>query len=155
ESFGQFNVGASLGGGVITLSPISQGSLNTSIFLDFQLKESYSARLNFIYNADYEAFLPNKTVAYAPFVKGVTLKAIINPSLSETFYLEEGLGLSALNERVFSDHNDWDFGVVFSLAIARPIYENFDLAAGAEYNLTMTGTAVKYFSLFLQGKYSF
>lgn len=151
----QISIGASIGGGVIMLSPVSEGSVNSSVFLDYQLSGRISARLNFLYNADYQAFLPNEKAAYRPFVKGLNLKAVISPDLNETFYLEEAAGISVLNDRVFSDHNNWDYGVVFSLSIAKPVFTNFDLAAGAEYNLTFTGTSVQYFSMFLQGKYSF
>lgn len=148
-----FSVGGSLGGGVITLSPINQGSINSSIFIDYKYREDYSLRMILLYNADFQSFLPNNRIAYSPFIKGANLKIIFNPTLDDDFYLEEGLGLSAINERVFSDHNDWDFGVAFSLSIVKPISRKFDLAAGAEYCLTLTGTTVKYFSLFLQGKY--
>lgn len=151
----QVSIGASIGGGVIILSPVSQGSVNSSVFLDYQLSGNISARLNFLYNADYQAYLPNEKAAYRPFIKGFNLKAVISPDLNESLYLEEAVGISALNDRVFSDHNSWDYGVVFSLSIAKPLSSKFDLAAGAEYNLTFTGTSVQYFSMFLQGKYSF
>jgi hypothetical protein len=151
----QISIGASIGGGVIILSPVSQGSVNSSVFLDYQLSEKISARLNFLYNSDYQALLPNEKTAYRPFVKGFNLKALLSPDLNGNFYLEEGAGISILNDRVFSDHNNWDYGVVFSLSIAKPVSSNFDLAAGAEYNLTFTGTSVQYFSMFLQGKYNF
>jgi hypothetical protein len=71
---------------------------------------------------------------------GFNLKGVTTQYFDNKIFLEEGVGLLALNDRTFSDTNIWDYGVVISISVGYDL-RNFDLkgiklGAGAEYGIT-------------------
>ena len=85
------------------------------------------------------------------------MKGITSQSIEPNFFIEEGLGLIALNDRTISETDEWDYGANFSLAAGFDL-RNFDtqgfrVGLGTEYGLTFNNTLASYFSLYLQAQY--
>ena len=84
---------------------------------------------------------------------GFNFKGITTQYFDGKIFLEEGVGLLALNDRTFIDTNVWDYGVVLSLSAGFDI-RNFDLkgfriGAGVEYGITFFNTLPQYSSVHL------
>ena len=93
-----------------------------------------------MYNTDLNSILPNSTKRYYPFIKGFGLKGITSQSIEPNIFIEEGLGLIALNDRTISGTDEWDYGANFSLAAGFDLRsfekEGFKISLGTEYGLT-------------------
>ena len=148
--------GGYFGGGVISGNTSSKGSFSSSIFIEVDpgFYQDLSLRLSFLYHTDFNSILPNTTKRYYPFVKGLGLKGITFQNIEPTLFIEEGLGLIALNDRTISGTDEWDYGVNFSLAAGFDLrnldLNGFKLSLGTEYGLTFFNTLPTYFSLYLQ-----
>jgi hypothetical protein len=112
-----------------------------------------------MYHTDFNSILPNSTKRYYPFIKGLGLKGITSQSIEPIFFIEEGLGLIALNDRTITGTDLWDYGVNFSIAAGfdlRGLAKNgFKLSLGTEYGLTFFNTLPSYFSLYFQAQFFF
>lgn len=163
KSYGQFNslgFGLNLGIGQIKSVSPSLTSFTGSVFLEAEPKftKDVSFLLSFLYARKVEYFLPeDRRNRYFPFVKGFSLRAVIQQPFNEKFFLEEGTGLLYLNDRVFNDVDSWNFGFVVHLLIGVnlkiPYSTGFELGFGGEYGGTVTNTKASYSYLFVQVKY--
>jgi len=153
------SIGGYLGGGVISGNTTSKGSFSSSLFLEVDpgLYRDLSFRFSFLYHTDFNSVLPNSTKKYYPFLKGFGIKGITFQSIEPNFFVEEGLGLIALNDRTISGTNEWDYGTNFSLAAGFDLrdFDNrgFKVSFGTEYGLTFFETLPSYFSLYFQVQY--
>ena len=153
--------GGYLGGGVISGNTTGQGSFSSSFFFEVDpgFYKDLSFRFSFIYHTDFNSILPNSTKRYYPFIKGLGLKGITLQNIEPNFFIEEGLGLIALNDRTISGTDLWDYGVNFSIAAGfdlRGLTKNgLKLSLGTEYGLTFFNTLPSYFSLYLQAQFFF
>lgn len=153
------SIGGYLGGGVISGNTTDKGSFSSSIFIEVDpgFYKDFSIRLNFLYHTDFNSILPNTTKRYYPFIKGFGLKGITSQGIEPNFFIEEGLGLIALNDRTISGTDEWDYGANFSLAAGFDLrdfdVQGFRVSLGTEYGLTFNNTLASYFSLFLQAQY--
>lgn len=154
------SIGAFLGGGIINANSPNITSAAGSIFFETGnvFNTNAAIRFSFLYSTDINQVLPSTTNRYSPFVKGISIKGI-SSQLSKNFYVEEGVGVIALNDRVFSDVNEIDFGFVTSVGAGFDLRKNkptgFRIGAGTDYGFTFTNTYAKYFSLYLQTQYYF
>lgn len=161
ESLSQesLSIGTYLGGGVISGNTASKGSLSSSLFVEVDpgFFKDLSARLSFLFNTDFNSILPNTTKQYYPFLKGFGLKAITSQSIESNLFVEEGLGLIALNDRTISGTKEWDYGINFSISGGFDLRDienkGFKISAGSEYGLTFFNTLPYYFSIYLQAQY--
>ncbi|NWF89947.1 MAG: hypothetical protein HXY50_10860 [Ignavibacteriaceae bacterium] len=155
------SIGTYLGGGVISGNTASKGSFSSSLFVEVDpgFFKDLSARLSFLFNTDFNSILPNTIKRYFPFLKGFGLKAITSQSIEPNLFVEEGLGLIALNDRTISGTNEWDYGINFSIAggfdLRNLKNKGFKISAGTEYGLTFFNTLPSYFSVHLQVQYIF
>jgi len=155
------SIGGYLGGGVISGNTTDKGSFSSSFFFEVDpgFYKDLSFRLSFLYHTDFNSILPNSTKKYYPFIKGLGLKGITSQSIEPNFFIEEGLGLMALNDRTISGTDEWDYGANFSLAAGFDLRDldkhGFKLSLGTEYGLTFFNTLASYFSVYLQAQYSF
>jgi len=153
------SIGGYLGGGVISGNTTDKGSFSSSFFFEVDpgFYKDLSIRLSFLYHTDFNSILPNTTKRYYPFIKGFGLKGITSQSIKPNFFIEEGLGLIALNDRTISGTDEWDYGANFSLAAGFDLRDfgkkGFKVSLGTEYGLTFNNTLASYFSLHLQGQY--
>jgi hypothetical protein len=153
--------GAYLGGGVIRSNSPSQASFTSSIFAEkFLFPADYiSARLSFIYSADFNSIIPGSRLQYNPSVLGVSLKGIYSSYFTYEIFLEQGLGFAALNDRIYRDRNNWDFGMIVSLLggidFRKNTFEGFRIGIGVEYGLTFINSSIHYSSLHFEAQYIF
>ena len=155
------SIGGSLGGGYLQGNSPSVGAATMSLFIETNtvLFAEVYPRLGIIFVKDFNAIVPNVDKPYFPYLQGITFKGITTQYFDGSYFLEEGVGLLALNDRTFSDTNDWNYGVVLSINGGfdlRGFYLNgFKLGAGAEYGLTFTNGLPQYSSLHFYVNYTF
>jgi hypothetical protein len=92
-------------------------------------------------------------------VQGITFKGVTTQYFDGRYFLEEGVGLLALNDRTFSDTDNWNYGVVLSINGGFDLrgfnLDGFKLGAGAEYGITFTNALPQYSSIHLLVIYTF
>jgi len=155
-------VGGYIGLGSIKGNSASVSSFTSSLFVDTKMfiSEHITFRFSFFYARKLEALLPEASSSrYFPYQKGFSIKAVIDQPLSEYLFLEEGLGLLLLNDRTFSDTNEWGVGAAFNITIGLDFrgYKNtgFKLGVGSDIGTTFNATTPNYFSVQLQTAYYF
>ncbi len=153
-------VGAYLGGGVASGNSTNIGSFNSSLYVDIftPFSDYIVPRISVIYTRDFNSLLPGNKSDYYPFLKSFSLKATTWQSLSNSMFLEEGVGPIMINDRTFSTTDVWTYGVVFSISAGfdlRVENKGFKVGLGTEYANTFNKTLAKYFSLNLQGEFFF
>jgi hypothetical protein len=157
----RFSVGGTVGGGFIKGNSPRIGSVNTSVFIETNtvLFEEVFPRLEYIFAKDYNAFVPNVTKPYLSWIQGIAFKGVTTQYFDGKYFLEEGVGLLALNDRSFSDTNTWGFGVVVSINGGFDLrgfnLDGFELGVGAEYGLTFTNSLPQYSSIHFFFTYTF
>ena len=161
-SFSQLRVGFGgfIGGGTIKGESPSITAFTASVYIEtnFAMFLEVTPRLSFIYARDFDAIIPNVKKPYFPFVQGFSFKGIATQYLEDEIFIEEGVGLLALNDRTFSDTDVWGYGVVLSLSAGWDLrcinLSGFKLGAGIEYGMTFNNTLVQYSSLNLFFNYT-
>ena len=110
-------------------------------------------RLGIIFAKDFNAIIPNVEKPYFPLVQGITFRGITTQYFEDHIFLEEGVGLLALNDRTFSDTDSWGYGIVLSISGGWDLrgfeLSGFKLGAGIEYGITFTSTLPQYSSIHL------
>lgn len=151
----RISAGGFIGGGFIKGNSPSVGSFNTSLFIETNtvLFEEVVPRLSFIFAKDFNAIIPNVTKPYFPYVQGITFRGITTQYFEDHIFLEEGVGLLALNDRTFSDTDAWGYGIVISISGGWDLrgfeLSGFKLGVGIEYGITFTSTLPQYSSVHL------
>lgn len=116
-----------------------------------------SPRLSLYYAGDFNSLLPASTKSYYPFIKAFAIKAIYSANVSGNFFYEQGLGLFAANERIFSMSNSWGTGFIITavggIDLRRTSLSGFMIGVGGEYGLTFYKNNVRYLGLFIQAQY--
>ncbi len=151
----EFSVGGYLGGGSFSGNTVSVGGFTSSLFVEanIPLFEEVFPRASFIFTKDFNSLLPNTIQTYNPFILGFDFKGITTQYFDNKLFLEEGVGLLALNDRTFIDTNIWDYGIVISLSAGFDLrnfnLKGFKVGAGAEYGITFFNSLPKYSSIHL------
>ena len=151
----QIRIGAGgfLGGGTIKGDSPSVGVFTSSVFIETNtpLFLEVTPRLSYIFAKDFNAILPNTKKPYYPYLQGVSLKGIISQYFQDHIFLEEGIGLLALNDRTFSTTDIWDYGIALSLSAGWDLrgfnLSGFKIGGGVEYGLTFNNTLAQYSSI--------
>jgi len=152
--------GGYIGGGTIKGESPSITAFTASVYIEtnFAMFLEVTPRLSFIYAKDFDAIIPNVEKPYFPFVQGFSFKGIAAQYLEKGIFIEEGVGFLALNDRIFSDTDVWDYGVVLSLSAGWDLRDfklsGFKVGAGIEYGITFNNTLVQYSSLNLYFNYT-
>lgn len=151
----EISTGTYIGGGFFSANSSSVGSFSSSIFFEMNLpifSEVYP-RVSLIYAKDFNAILPNTRKDYYPYLFGASFKGVTTQYFDNKIFLEEGVGLLALNDRTFIDTDIWDYGVVLSVTAGFDLrnfnLKGFKLGAGAEYGITFFNTLPQYSSIHL------
>ena len=163
DTFAQakFGVGGYIGGGVISGNTPNQSAFTSSVFFEFKtpFSDNIMPRLSFFYAQDFNRLLPGTTNKYYPFLKGFSLKGVASQNVSEKYFTEEGIGFIVLNDRTFSDVNEWNFGAVTSLLAGfdfrNNLYTGWKIGAGIEFAFSFANTFAKYLTFNVQGEYIF
>jgi hypothetical protein len=155
------SIGGNIGGGMISSDSPNIGSATGSIFVESPgiFNNAIVFRLSFLYAVDLDKLLPSTTNRYYPFLKALIFRGVTNQPAAKNWYLEEGIGFMAVNDRVFFNSNAIDYGIVLSLESGYDFRNSspkgMRVGAGVDYGFTFTNTYAKYFSLYLQGQYYF
>jgi hypothetical protein len=155
------SVGAYAGGGAISANSPNEGAFSSSVFIEAYLSpfDYLSTRLSFIYATDFNSLVPESSNQYYPSVKGISLKGVYSYYLNYNFYIEQGLGLVTLNDRIYSDRNNWDYGVILSLLagidLRQVTINGFRMGLGMEYGLTFFNYSIQYYSVHFLVQYLF
>lgn len=156
-----FSAGATVGGGFLKSNSPSVSAVTTSFFIETNtsLFSEVFPRLGIIYAKDFNAIVPNVEKPYFPWVQGITFKGVTTQYFDGSYFLEEGIGLLALNDRTFSDTDNWNYGVVLSINGGFDLrgfnLDGFRLGAGAEYGITFTNALPQYSSIHAFVLYTF
>ncbi len=151
-------IGVGAGGGTIKGNSASVGSFSGVLFVDTDIlfPDYINIRGGILFSKKVEFFLPeNRKGRYYPFIKSFYLKAIMEQSLYELTYIEEGIGLAAINDHTFSDVNFWEPGITFSISAGVKATTRSRLSVGIDYGLGLTRTNAVYISLLLLYIYQF
>ena len=163
DTTAQFKItaGGTLGGGYIKGNSPDVGSVNASVFIETNtvLFEEVFPRLEYIFAKDFNAIVPNVTKPYFPWMQGFAFKGVTTQYFDRKFFLEEAIGLLALNDRTFSDTNTWGLGAVVSFHGGYDLrgfnLDGFELGLGVEYGLTFTNTLPQYLTFQFFFEYTF
>lgn len=154
--------GAYAGIGSIKGNSTAVSSFTTTVFADTRLffSEAATFRFSFFFARKFDALLPaGSTSRYFPFQRGVSIKIILEQPLSNYFFLEEGLGPLFLNDRTFSDTNEWATGTAFHIVVGIDFrgykQTGFKLSIGSDIGTTFSATTPSYFSAHIQAAYYF
>ena len=158
--FSNEHIGAGLGIGSIKGNSPSQSALagNISYGFNHTFLHEIGIKFNYLYARKVNYFLPeNRKGRYYPYIQSLSALATIEQKLNGLFFSEEGLGLSSVNDRTFSDVNEWDYGVVFSVMLGWDFRDRFKegikFAFNAESSITFTSTTASYVVLGVQVLY--
>jgi hypothetical protein len=157
----ELSAGVNAGGGFISANSPNEGAFTSSVFIGGYLSpgDYISTRLGFVYATDLNSIVPGNRRRYNPSIKGFYLKGIYSYYITNSFYMEQGLGFLTLNDRIYSDRNNWDFGIVLSLLAGVDLRENFQngfrIGLGLEYGLTFLNYTIQYYSTHFQVQYIF
>lgn len=150
-----------MGGGFLKGNSPSVGAFTTSLFIETNtvLFQEVFPRVSFVFAKDFNALIPNTKKPYFPYVRGISFKGITTQYFDGRYFLEEGVGLLALNDRTFSDIDNWNYGIVLSINGGFDLrgfnLDGFKLGAGAEYGITFTNSLPQYSSIHLYVNYTF
>ncbi|MCW8850045.1 MAG: hypothetical protein OQJ81_08735 [Melioribacteraceae bacterium] len=151
------SVGTGIGLGSFNGNFPSQSTLNGKIYFEFSSPFSLFDKLdlNATFGQKIEKFLPGSYnyKHYSYFTSFGFTGKFVQP-LNNVFTVEEGIGLIYLNDRSFSDIDEWNIGVLINIAAGMPISKKFDLLLNADYGLTFTNTSSSYISFLILFKYS-
>lgn len=156
----KFTIGGSVGGGSFSGNSSSVGGFTSSLYAetDMTLFQEVFPRLGLVFTKDLNAVLPNTRKPYYPNILGFSFKGVTYQFFDNKIFLEEGVGLLALNDRTFIDTNVWDYGIVISFSVGYDLrnfnLDGFKLGAGAEYGITFFNTLPKYSSLHVFAQYT-
>lgn len=157
----QISAGTFIGGSSFNSNSPSVGGFATGIFIetDTPLFEEVFPRLGVTFMKDINAVLPNNRKPYYPSMLGLNFKGVTSQYFDSKIFLEEGIGLLALNDKTFVDKNFWEFGLALSF-LAGYDMRDFNLrglktGAAVEYGLTFTGSLPSYLNFYLQFHYTF
>ena len=157
----RFSIGGTVGGGFLKGNSPSVGAVTATLFLetDLVLFSEVYPRLGVIYARDFNAIIPTVDKPYFPYVQGVTFKGVTTQYFDGRYFLEEGVGLLALNDRTFSDTDNWNYGIVLSINGGFDLrgfdLDGFKLGAGGEYGITFTNALPQYSSIHFIVTYAF
>jgi hypothetical protein len=149
--------GTSLGLGEIQGNSAPVTSLGVNLFVDFVpwFSNYLTIRSGFTYAQKLEHFLPeNRMGRYYPFIKSFSVKGILRVELNNLLYVEQGAGIIYLDDRTFSDINEWEPGAVFNLLcgidFSQNILNGIRLGLGLEYGIAFTKTNASYYLISIQ-----
>jgi len=153
-------IGGFLGGGTVGGFASSTGAFTSSFFAEVNTPFlGFNPRLSFVYAQDFNALLPGTTNKYFPFLKAYSLKGIFTQPLKKPFFIEEGFGPEIINDRTFSNVDEWNYGIAVSIATGidfrKETTSGFKAGVGAEFSITFGNTFAQYLSVHLQGQYFF
>jgi len=163
--YGQENyisVGGSFGLGQIKGRSPSITSFSGKLFVESQtgLLNNISFRFVFIYAQKFERIIPeDRTGKYYPFIKSYQFFAVLQQNINPKFFIKEGFGVITIQDRTFSDVNQYDYGIGFftspSIDLRNAELTGFALQASLDFGITFTGNTPLYYLISVGTEYYF
>jgi len=153
----KLSFGGGIGFGSLMGSFPSQTTLGTKLFCEFpvSIKPIDKIQIQYSFAQKLEKFLPgNQRIKYFSYMHSFGVSGFFIQPLNESIKVEEGIGLTYLNDRSFNDINTWNIGLLFNFAGTLPVSQNSDLVLNLDYGITFTNTNASYFLLSVLYKYS-
>ncbi|MGD8780245.1 MAG: hypothetical protein PVH88_14920 [Ignavibacteria bacterium] len=154
-------IGASIGGGKISRQSSDIISFSTGLFIQAApwFMDDYALRLGFHYSRELEYFLPGNKRNYFPFIKAFSLKLVLTQYSGGGKFFEEAVGIVYLNDRIFSDVNNWSTGTIFNAQfgfdLRNELKKGFTIGPNLEYVFTFNNISTSMFSINIQSLYYF
>lgn len=154
------SIGGSLGGGIIGGNSPNQSAAFASVYIESSIYDNYlSNRIKFIYGTDINAILPeSQSIRYYSFIKAFSYLTVMTQKIAPRFFIEESLGVLFINDRTFSDVNDWDYGVCGGFSAGYMLSDSdlgWRFGLGLEFGFSTYSSTVRYYTFQLEGKYIF
>ncbi|MDX9923538.1 MAG: hypothetical protein RBS48_02140 [Ignavibacteriaceae bacterium] len=135
---------------------LSVYSLNGYIGFYAWFSADIEFRTGFFYAQKIENLIPeNRAGKFYPFIKGYYLSANISQFFNDTFFLEEGVGIIIINDRIYNDRASWDIGAKAHLAAGFRLKQNLRISGGIDFASTVTNTSASYLIYMVQTQYYF
>ncbi len=157
-----FGMGTNLGLSQIKGGSPYQSSFSSALFVGIvpSILPDISFRLGIQYSRKVEYFLPeDRRNRYYPFITVFFLKGFLNQYITESLFIEEGIGVLLLNDRIFSDRNEWNYGlglnVLGGLDLRNGRAGGFLTGIGAEFGQTFNNSQTSFYAVYLQLTYNF
>ena len=153
----KFSFGGGIGFGSLMGSFPSQTTLGSKLFCEIpvSIKPIDKIQIQYSFAQKMEKFLPgNQRIKYFSYMHSFGVSGFFIQPLNEGINVEEGIGLTYLNDRSFNDINTWNLGLLFNFAGALRISQNSDMVLNLDYGVTFTNTNASYFLLSVLYKYS-
>ena len=135
----------------------SQSTLNAKIYFEFPSPLNLFDKLdiNFTFGQKLEKFLPGSyNYKHYSYFNSFGVSGKFVQPINNVFSVEEGIGLIYLNDRSFSDIDEWNIGLLLNISLGMPVSEKFDLLFNADYGLTFTNTNSSYIAFLLLFRFS-
>lgn len=146
-------------GAISSNSPYISGFTSSVSLGAGNFSDIISTRLSFYYAGDFNALLPTSSRSHYPSITAFALKGIYAVNVTDNLFYEQGLGLYAANDNIYSTSSGWGGGFIVSalggLDLRGDYYSGFRVGAGGEYGLTVYNIYVRYLSLYIQAQYIF
>lgn len=160
--FQSFAAGGSIGMGNISSEGVSALALTGSAMLEFETVfwEDIFFRLGYTYAQKINRFLPeDREGRYYPFLKMVTLKALIRQKPDKKIFIEQSAGITAISNHISNLKWGWEYGAGFALGGGLDFTNfrerGFMISLQMEYDLAVTGQLSDFFSVSFQTVYKF
>lgn len=153
-----YSIGGGIGLGSFFGNFPSQSTLNGKVYFEFTSPITLFDRLEIhsSFGQKFEKFLPGSyNYKHYPFFSSFGVSGKFVQPLSNIFWVEEGIGFVYLNDRSFSDINEWNIGLLLNISAGMPISRKFDLLFNADYGLTFTNTNSRYIAFLFLFRYLF
>ena len=153
-----YSAGGGIGLGTFVGDFPSQTTFNGKIVFEFPSFISLFDKINFNLNfgQKVEKFLPDSyNYKHYSYFTSFGISGVFTQSLGYNLFIDEGLGLIYLNDRSFSDIDEWNIGMQINISGGTPISKNVILSINIDYGLTFTNTNSSYIAFLAICKYSF
>ncbi len=160
KSQNRYYFGGNIGSGSIEGNSPSISALSLALFSgvkipslknsDFRIKFNYSRKINY--------FLPgDNSDTYSPYLMSLDLKYFFEQTGKSIFFTQEGIGVVAINDRIFRDRNEMDLGIVaeflWGVDLRKNKSEGFRLGISAEFANTFTNSTANFYLFNIQIQY--
>lgn len=133
------HIGGGFGFGSIAGNSPGQSAYNSNLFIGLQTSATGEVifRLNYLYASKLNSILPeNRQDRYYPFMHIVNLTASLDQPISESFYIQGGVGPLVIYDRIFHDEEFFDIGI----AVDAGIFFNIIKSSDSKLDLGLTGS---------------
>ncbi|MBE2279123.1 MAG: hypothetical protein IAE91_01925 [Ignavibacteriaceae bacterium] len=167
EIYGQIrfsSISAGVGAGYIKGNTPSEFAYLAGANFDFHLwfSSKFSFRAGVIYGRDFSILVPEDRYGRNyPYLQGASLSIVATQYVSDDIFFEGTGGFLMLNDRSFSDIDEWAPGSAISVTVNKNFYnrliskEGISVSASFESGFTFFKTLPQYYGVLVKLRYNF